>query len=301
MLNRWIGISTGALMILANAAIVWRDVLPAWLAGDPPPNEAILLSPGEERRVQVGIYEANGRCIGRSWTSSKRTSVGGIVTVRTTTVLGEIDLPGGLRTPPVRIEISITYRSQQPHVDELDFKMHGLGIPITLHGEAMPTGEFPFHWQVGSRRGSVALDSTTPAALGDVIRPFDRLPDLYVGRTWRLRLLDPLAQMLPGLERSGVDLAPVVVRVTGREVIMHTGPNGAYKVDAFVVEADGARAWVAPDGTVLRQEVNVPIIGRLVLLEEPYDEEALNQARRIGHESSAPPATPRLRRRRHDF
>jgi len=275
-------------MILANAAIVWRDLLPAWLAGDPPPNEAVLLAPGEERRVQVGIYEPGGLCIGRSWTSSRRTSVGGIVTVRTTTVLGEINLPGDLRSPPVRVEISITYRSQQPQVDELDFRMYGLGIPISLHGEAMPTGEFPFYWQVGSRRGSVALDSTAPAALGDVIRPFDRLPDLYVGRTWRLRLLDPLSQMLPGLERSGLDLTPVVVRVTGREVITHVGPNGPYKVDAFVVEADGMRAWVAPDGSVLRQEVNVPIIGRLVLLEEPYDEGALNQARRIGHELFSP-------------
>ncbi|GEM_PF-424388 len=270
VLNRWIGIATASLMVAANAAIVWRDLLPEWLAGDPPPSEPQLLSPGEKRFVQVGIYDEQGRPVGRSWTQATRVGTEGIVTTKTVTVLEPIGLPGGLSTPPVRIETAVSYRYNQARVDELDFRMFGLGIPIFLHGEAMATGEFPFTWQVGPHRGKVILDSRAPAALGDVIRPFDRLADLYVGRSWRLDLLDPLSHMLPNLKQTGLSLEPVLIQVTGKENITHQG----VPVEAFRVEGGGARAWVAADGQVLRQEVNLPLLGRLILLDEPYDDQA---------------------------
>ena len=185
MLNRLTGIAAAILMIVANAAIIWRDIVPAWRAGDPPPSEAQLLAAGEERRVQVGIFDDNGQTIGRSWTRSRHTGVGGLVNVQTATALEPIHLPGGIRTPRVLIRTDITFRNHKTRIDTLDFKMLGLGLPISLHGEAMETGEFPFTWQVGTERGNSVLDSAVPAALGDVIRPFDRLPDLYVGRSWK--------------------------------------------------------------------------------------------------------------------
>ena len=104
MLNRWIGIAAGFFMLLANAAILYRDVLPDWLAGDPPPNEARLLQPGERHAVQVGIYDAAGRALGTSWTVSNRVGEAGIIGVKTTTLLESICLPGGITTPRVRIE-----------------------------------------------------------------------------------------------------------------------------------------------------------------------------------------------------
>jgi hypothetical protein len=275
VLNRWIGIACGAFWLLANAAILWRDVVPHWLAGDPPPNEALLLTPGEKRFVQVGIYDDAGRAVGTSWTTSTRVGVGGLVVVKTTTLLKPIALPaaGDLVTPRVRIEIGLTYRAGEASVDSLDFKMLGLGVPVSLEGEAMPSGEFPFTWRVGEYRGKTVLDSRVPAALGDVIRPFDRLPNLYVGRTWQLELLDPLSQIVPQLKQVGLSLEPVLVQVTRRETILHQGEA----IDAFVVEGGGATAWVAPDGRVLRQEVVLPLLGKLVLLDEPYDEDARRQ------------------------
>lgn len=276
MLNRYIGIVAASLMILANAAIICRDVLPDWYAGDPPPSEAVALGAGEERRVQVGIYDEDGHTIGKSWTRSRRTGVGDLVTVLTTTVLQPIQLPGSIRTPRVRVETQVTYRHGSPNVDELDFKMYGLGVPISLNAEAMPTGEFPFTWQVGAERGKLILDSTAPAALGDVIRPFDRLPNLYVGRSWKLKLLDPIAHLLPNAEAAGLALEPVLIQVTARQTITHEGGP----VEAFVVEGGGATAWVADDGRVLRQEVNLPLLGRLVLLDESYDGDALEAATR---------------------
>ncbi len=286
MLNRWIGILAAIGMGLANAAVFWRDVLPDWAAGDPPPSEGALLRPDEERRAQVGIYDDQGRNLGYSWTHSRRLGHSGIVHVRTATVLMPLRLPGGMSTPPVQIETELTYQPDQARVDDLKFSMHGLGIPITLHGEAMPTGEFPFDWQVGPHRGQVILDSRTPAALGDVIRPFDRLPELYVGRSWRVKLLDPLSQIIPELKSVGLDLQPVLVRVTGMEVIDHRGEQ----VETFVVEGGGAIAWARPDGTVLRQEVDVPLFGRLILLEEPYDEQARRRVVKLAWPTASQPA-----------
>jgi hypothetical protein len=276
MLNRWIGILSVAAMLLANAAIVVQDVLPRWFTDDAPPSEAQLLRAGERRQVQVGIYHADGWPVGCSWTRSHRKAVGGIVQVVTTTVLGPIRLSGGMAVPRVRVETEITYRANELRVDELEFSMFGLGLPISLRGAAMSTGEFAARWQVASQRGDFILDAGAPAALGDVIRPFDRLPDLHVGQRWRLELLDPLSHILPQLRDSGVELEPIVIRVTGKTTITHQGQP----VETYVVDGGSATAYVAEDGRVLRQEVDVPLLGRLVLLDEPYDEAALERAKR---------------------
>lgn len=274
MLNRWIGITLACLMIVANGALVFRDVVPHWMASDPPPSGASLLRDGQESHIQVGIYDRTGRTIGHSWTVSRRSKPGWLVTVKTTTILEHLPLPQGIATPRVRIETTLTYREDARLVDELEFRMFGLGLPIFLHAEAMPSGEFPLQWQVGPQRGQVVLDSRAPAALGDVIRPFDRLPNLYVGRAWRLDLLDPLAQMLPQLGSAGLGLDSILIEVTRKEIIDHQGA----RIETFVVEGNGAVAWVDRDGRVLRQEVSLPLVGRLILLDEPYDDDAREAA-----------------------
>jgi len=276
MLNRLLGILFALAMLLANVAVFTRDVLPRWRPGNPPPSDAQLLRPGETRLAQVGIYNNAGHLIGRSWTRSQCKPASELVSVATTTVLHPISLPGGLLTPRVRVETQCLYRQDEGHVDEIEFRMFGVGMTVSLRGEAMSTGEFSCSWQVGERRGSLLLDAGAPQALGDVIRPFDRLPDLRVGQTWQLRLLNPLARMLPQLNQTGIDLEPVIIRVVERRTIDHAGQN----VDVFVVDGGHAVAYVAQDGRVLRQEVDLPLVGRLVLLDEPFDEQSWEQARR---------------------
>jgi len=276
MLNRWIGIATAAAMILANGAVFVRDILPRLMPNDTPPSDAQRLAPNESRYAQVGIFDAAGRCIGRSWTRSNRSTQGELVTVQTTTVLQAVALPAGVETPRVRIETELTYRANQRSVDELHFKMYGLGLPLALDGESMQTGEFACQWQAGTEHGAFLLDAAGTSVFGDVIRPFDNLPDLYIGRTWRLKLLDPVAQIAPGLKESGFELEPIVISVTRTESIRHRGNT----VEAFVVEGGGAIAWAARDGRVLRQEVTVPLLGKLVLLDEEYDAVAREEATR---------------------
>ena len=288
MFNRWLGLGSLIAMLTANLALVWQEFLPGWLAGDPPPSEAALLAPGEDRFAQVGLYDAAGRSLGQSWTRSRCTGVGGIVQVYTTTLLRPAHLPGGVATPRIRIEAELTYRQDNARLDDLDFRVYGLAWPLMLQGEAMPSGEFPCEWQAGTQRGSVILDAHAPAALGDVLRPFDRLPDLYVGRTWRLNLLDPLAHLVPGAREAGFVPEPILIEVTGRETIAHDGAE----VATHVVEGGGVTAWVAHDGTVLRQRAVLPLLGELHVVAEPYDE----QARRAALEAVPTDWTPHDRR-----
>jgi len=286
MLNRWLGILSAAAMLLANGAVLMRDVVPGLIAGDPPPPAATRLAPGSTSFTQTGIFDRTGRHIGRSWSIYKRMQVGGISTMQTITVLEPIHLPSGVGAPPACIQIKVTYRdpdmaqraadapAPEVRVDELDFRLFGLGVPVSFRGEAYETGDFPCSWEVGDRRGSFVLDSTAPAALGDVIRPFDRLPQLYVGRSWRVELLDPLAQLLPNIDTSGLGFESILIQVTGKETISFRGRS----VETFVVEGGGARAWVAEDGRVLKQMVEIPLLGQLTLLDEPFEEKTLREA-----------------------
>ena len=99
------------------------------------------------------------------------------------------------------------------------------------------------------------------------MRPFDGLSNLHVGQSWRLHLINPLAEVVPGFGQ-GFSPDAVLVRVTRREPIQ----TAAGLVDAHVVEAQAIRAWVGPEGRVLRQELDLPVLGRLVFQDEPYDE-----------------------------
>jgi hypothetical protein len=121
-----------------------------------------------------------------------------------------------------------------------------------------------------------------------MIRRFDRLPNLHVGQSWRIKLLDPLALLTPDLAEADMELEPIIVQVTRTEEIEHRGR----KIETFVVEGADATAWVADDGRVLRQEVQVPLIGKLVLLDEPYDPIALELARSGRALQSDPLAPP---------
>jgi hypothetical protein len=271
MLNRWIGITTAALMLSVNTLLVVRDVLPCWLAGDPPQAEIELLQPGEQRRTQVSIYNKVGQRVGRSWTHSKCGST--LLTVDTWTVLYPIDLPRDVVTPRLSIHTNVVYH-HDTWVDSLRIDVHGFSdmrggdVPIGLRGERVPPDDFPCQWQVGEQRGTLVLDADAIRVLGDVVHPFDRLPGLYVGQAWRLELLNPLTRLLPGFRDSPVATSSVLVRVTGTESIEHNGQL----VEAFRVEAEKAVAWVASDGRVLRQEVDLPLLGRLTLIDEPFDE-----------------------------
>ncbi len=277
MVNRWIGILSACCAILATSEILRRDVLSEWLADQSPPSPAMTLQPGGEHLSQVGIFDGDNRELGRSWTRSARVDTGDLVLMTTMTVLGPVQLPSGLRVPRLHIETDVQYLSGRQRVDKLTFSVHGFGVPIALHAEAAPgSRDFSCDWQLGEEKGTFL--SKTPAALGDAIRPLDRLPNLYVGQSWRLDLLNPLAHMVPGADEDGLEFDHVIVRVTRMEKIEHKGQL----VETFVVESGPVTAWVDHTGQVLRQVVrNVPMLGTLILVDETYSAEQRHKAERL--------------------
>ncbi len=284
MLNRMFGIVSALLMLGANFALLAREVLPAWLADAPPTPHALLLKPGEELNTQLGVFDENGVRIGYCWTTASRTV--DVYTVSTWTIIEGRALTEALTLPRLVFNSDLTYVADG-RLDALKLRVHGLGQMIRVDGEFVPPREFPCEWQIGAQRGQFVLPARVTSATGDAIRPFESLSNLYVGKTWRMALLDPLAAIVPSLPGRERPTRTVLIRVTARETIKHAGQM----VETFRVEAPAARAWVADDGRVLLQEVEIPLVGRLSLVDERYSErlrDQLVQAATRGEEINAP-------------
>lgn len=270
MANRWIGIATLGLMLSVNAALIMRDIVPDWFAGDPPQSRALDLRPGGVSNVQLSIFNQEGRRIGYSWTRSNRS--GDLVTVRNQTMLQALQLPRGVTVPALRIDTELNYHGRSS-LDQLQVTVYGLGPPVQLEGESIPPNDFPCQWQVGARRGSFVLSAEATRAIGDIIRPFDSLTGLAVGQSWRVKLLNPLAGIVPGWGGGNMDTDTMLVRVVALQRIKHNGGP----IQVFMLEAERFRAWVTPAGRVVRQEIDLPLFGVLTLVDEPYDEETHQQ------------------------
>jgi len=260
-------------MAIANALFFAREVLPE-LRADEPPSPASAAAGRSERRFQLAVRDDGGRLIGRSFT--KVDPGGAYLTVSSFSILEPIWLPNGLATPPVRFDADLRYRTEDGLLEDLHMQLRGLPVTLTLRGGLVPPDSFACTWRLGSlQHGSFELDSAATRALGDVLRPFPGLTGLYVGRTWRLQLLNPLTRVLPDFSSSGLLEEPELVKVTRVEPVDHGGRT----IEAFVVESRNLRAWVAPEGNILRQEIRLPVLGRLVLEEEPFDEQLYDRLR----------------------
>jgi hypothetical protein len=266
MANRWIGIFCVAAMLGANSALFLRDVLPGWTASDPPEPAALSLRPGESLRIQFGIFDAADNRLGDSQTLAQRS--GEFVRVHSKTRLRAQSLAEGVTLPSMLVRTHVIYR-KDGLIDELEIRLHGLGTQVMLRGANYEGGDFPCEWQIADARGRFIIPSSSTRALGDIFRPFDTLPDLYVGRTWRLRLLNIASHIFSGGRDGFAPDDSVLVSVVAEELIEHNGEQ----VSAFRVEARRLRAWIRQDGRVLRQEVDVPLFGRLIMRDEPFDED----------------------------
>lgn len=273
MLNRVIGIVTLMLALAANTALLLRDVCPEWISGEPPRPIGLVLEPNTTIRSQLGIFDEREQRLGWSWTLHRK-SLDGQVTTRTATVILERVLHG-IPLPGMRVDSNLHYTATND-LDRLAIDVIGLPVRVEVKGEHVPPDQFPCSWSVTgemvNNAGTFLLSSHATRALGDALRPFDGLTNLHVGQTWQLQLVNPLAGQLPGLD-AGYAPEAIRARVTSRVAL----ETEAGSVDAFIIEAERLRAWVAVDGRVLRQELDVPVLGRLILRDEPYDERAYQE------------------------
>jgi hypothetical protein len=227
--------------------------------------------------AQAGLFDEEGRRVGYGWSHSSRS--GDLIMVRNQTVLHARNLPHGVTTPAVRIDLDLNYHTYHGRtgLDELRLQVFGLGVALRLDGQFYPPESFACEWQVGPRRGHFVLPERATRSIGDVIQPFESLTGLVVGQSWRIELVNPLASVIPAWDADDIPTHSLLVRVTGVEQVAHRGGL----VEAFVVEAEKIRAWVTPEGRVIRQEVELPLFGKLSLVDEPYDDEVRQRALRV--------------------
>lgn len=260
-MNRILGIILAAVWLVCMTALVQRDVLPFWTAQEPP-DQGI-----PNGRYQCRIETNTGKRIGTAWVAC--TAGPQLTTVDSLTLLDVGRITGlfkGMGRLTVQTDLSY---EKNGTLSMFKFNLQGAGMPIDVVGERY-VHDFSCVARIGESRTSILLDGRMYERLTESLRPFVHLSGLHIGQSWRIRLLDPLA-MLKG---ESFPFSEQLVRVTKRERIRHRGDD----VDCFRVESPGTVAWADDEGKVLRQELSVPLLGKIVLTDEPYDRKSHHTA-----------------------
>ena len=263
MLSRVFSILVVLLWMSSMTALFVRDVWPAWTAQDLPPICSADILQGIGRDQQYGMFVGAGGRIGTSWTRFRS-----IVDVQIIEITHFIQRVGDFG--PIRIETDLKFSAEQGRLQEFSVRLHGAPQPIRIEGERIGD-EIVCNIHAGVTRRAFHVNAAVAGMIGESLRPFSVLPEIHVGQTWRVYIVDPLSLLLGGKTAP----RPVLVRVTGRDTITIRGTP----TETFVVEWPSSRSWVDERGRVIRTQIDVPLIGRLTLLAEPFNNSELRSAR----------------------
>ncbi|HRX83447.1 MAG TPA: hypothetical protein P5572_00345 [Phycisphaerae bacterium] len=254
----------GGIILFWTAATAWliqHDILPQFTAQDMPLYAVKDWANEPIRKTQARIEDKTGRRIGTVWSTHTASPTG--LSREDVFFLEHVSM-----LPMLRIEVHSDFTAEGT-LDTFNLKLYGASEHIELQGEEY-SGNLAFRLMVGAREQLFKVDASAAGMVSDVFRPFPTLPKIAVGQSWRMHVVNPLA----AISGIGTKLIPMIVTVKGRERL----PTASGPVDCYIVATDhGARAWVGPDGNVLRQEVDAPIGGHLVIVDEPFDQQRLDQ------------------------
>jgi len=260
-MNRAFGIVAGLCWLTLMVVLVQRDVVPFWSAQEAPTTMAPSSS------FQVAIRNSAGTRVGTTWVISTPTEM--ITTIRSQTLIDLRTVSSLLPlNGPLMIVTTLTYHPADT-LQDFKIRLDGAPIAVSLRGERCGV-DFACTMTYGGVRQTVVLDGRLSQCLAETLRPFTHLRDLHVGQTWRIRLLDPLSL----LHGQAPELKTQLVKVASRETIQHGGRD----VPCFRIETDGAVAWANDEGRVLRQDVQIPLLGTWTLTDEPFDQETRHAA-----------------------
>jgi len=241
----------------AMTALFVRDVWPAWSAQDPPQMTPGKLASLDGLQEQSGFFQVDGQRIGTAWHRVNSNDA-------RTAVYSTMLLDGIKMIPQVLIETE-TYFDAEGNLDAFNMDVHGVPLTrIRIQGERRGI-YFPCELRIGPLVRQANLEVSASRMIGESLRPFAFLPDLRVGQSWRMQVLDPISAVMG----RQTQFEQIVARVAAKETIDHNDRS----VECFVVETspEKFRAWVDSKGQVLIQEAETPGLGKLVLRNEPYD------------------------------
>jgi len=240
--------------------LIAHDVLPSWRAGNAPSRlDRERIADEDARRVQMAIFDPDRRRVGTLWT----VYVPGPESISR---FDRVVLDGFAgAVPPLRVEGTSVFDAAG-RLDEFTVRLTAPGVnrDIRLHGERFP-GHFAFEFDRGwGAVPTFKLDESDANVLADAFNPLAQTPELEVGRSWVVQVFNPISALLGRGDR----FTPVLVQVTGRERIA----TAQGVVECFRVDAGKAVAWVDARGTVQRQEITLPLLPRLTIERESFDE-----------------------------
>lgn len=228
---------------------VHREVVPSWLQPSPADYRALVPRAGQDGRVGWLLYEGD-RPIGRAETELIHREDGS-VQVHSRARFGEL---------PVRLGASEATRAglNAEAVFEVNAAKELSNFQITI---AFDSGLAPIEvtgkvedrqlhvaFETGSRRYELPGQYYPRHRLiGDVLSPLERMPPLHTGQTWSMLLVNPLTNQVGTVQSE----------VTGKEPLFW----GGRRLETLVVQSKGGgihtRAWVRPNGVVLKQEITL--------------------------------------------
>jgi hypothetical protein len=277
MLHKALSLLIVSAWLLGMGVLFTRDILPAWTAQDLPllVNEKVVAQIGGQ--LQAGIFAASGRRIGTSWTEI--VVLHDVRRIDSTHHLEDLgELGHVLVTSSLRFD-------DQDRLAEFGLDFAGAPVKIGVEGETVGN-EIVCKVRVGDTYHAFHVNADIAGRFSESLRPFSALPGLAVGQKWRIYMVDPMSLLVGGKASP----RPAVAHVTGREPVPQQPDAG----EAFVVECNGSRTWVDERGKVLRSELALPLVGRLIIRDEPFDEQALLAARQLLADRAlpAPPPSP---------
>jgi len=242
-----------------SASMIWiiaHDVVPRWTARDVPRFRVGDWLTEDLLRSQARIEDKYGHRIGTVWSEYRR---GQSRLSRSDVIWLE-----SLALVPMQLRIHIRSEfTAEGDLDEFNLQVFGAGRRVELVCENF-SGHLAFRLWVGERDQFFKVDASSLGMVGDVFRPFPTLPEIEVGQSWRIYVVNPLA----ALSGIGSKMIPMLATVTRTERL----PTDEGSAECFVLETERARAWVDQHGIVLRQEMDLPVGGTLAIIAEPFDD-----------------------------
>lgn len=267
--GRWVFTrTTGWLIVPLWAAsmgwLVAHDVLPGWVAQDPPRMASAAWLHGAGGKTQCTIAGEQGR-LGTLWTTYLADA--GSIERYDDVWIERLPVP----LAPLRIRVTSTF-TPDGVLDEFTLVLESAETLMRLHGERFHA-DFSFTFQANTVRKAFKVPLVDGGIVSGAFNPFSQLSGLRLGQSWRMQVFNPVA----ALTGIGDRFIPMLVKVTGERRIS----TGAWSGNCFVVESGRAKAFVDADGVVQMQEMTLPVLGTLRIVREPaFDDAARRRARR---------------------
>ena len=260
--------------LICTGMLIYRDVLPEYLVGEPPDWKRMVNKP-ETRptRWLIAVDEGGekNRVIGQAFNEIKKRADGG--TSFTSRV--KIDAKGLFQGTPLQVAESTKFQfvnttnvTPQGLLDQIkaEVLVEELGEKPILVIQGMPTNQNKLDIRFSSSISPLLnfrqlIDYAPKDMVRGGLEPIDQLPGLRIGQRWTTQILQPMTARPDSIKSEVIALSRIFWNGNPTEVLIVE-----HKASTF-----SAKTWVRRDGLVLRQQLPTPLV-KLVLERDPERE-----------------------------